>query len=169
MSWSHARGQLIVAAVCILITFVAYTSQIFVLWSFLGGATLHTLLVLAPFNVFVIMIYINYTLVCLTDPGTVPPNWVKIYKYLYIRQQIGILTTCVFIDARSQSSHGGETLDACAAVLQNVQKLQTSTNTSLQQLPEMCAKDGSSLPLHKQLRWLRKLRSLYPLHCLRWR
>ncbi|KAI9491473.1 DHHC palmitoyltransferase-domain-containing protein [Zychaea mexicana] len=75
MTWQELRGQLVVGSVAILTTFVAYTSQIFVLWNFLGGATLSTLFILIPFNVCVVMIYINYSLVCLTDPGTVPGNW----------------------------------------------------------------------------------------------
>ncbi|KAG2218144.1 hypothetical protein INT45_007847 [Circinella minor] len=72
MSWQEIKGQMIVGTVAILTTFIAYTSQIFVLWNFLGGATLSTLLILIPLNVFIIMIYINYSLVCLTDPGVVP-------------------------------------------------------------------------------------------------
>ncbi|KAF7727815.1 Palmitoyltransferase [Apophysomyces ossiformis] len=74
-SLKERQGQCIVASVIILITFVAYTSQIFVLWHFLGGPTLHTAAVLLPFNVFVILIYINYALTCLTEPGSVPKNW----------------------------------------------------------------------------------------------
>ncbi|KAI9016556.1 DHHC palmitoyltransferase-domain-containing protein [Phycomyces nitens] len=69
------QGQLIVVFVSIIIAFVAYTSQIFVLWKSLGGAVAHTFFVLAPFNVFIIFVYINYALTCTTDPGTVPPNW----------------------------------------------------------------------------------------------
>ncbi|KAI8141236.1 DHHC palmitoyltransferase-domain-containing protein, partial [Fennellomyces sp. T-0311] len=69
------QGQLIVGTVVVLTTFIAYTSQILVLWNYLGGARLSTLFTLLPLNVFVIMIYVNYSLVCLTDPGTVPCNW----------------------------------------------------------------------------------------------
>ncbi|ORY97762.1 DHHC palmitoyltransferase-domain-containing protein [Syncephalastrum racemosum] len=76
MPWKECRGQLVVATVILLTTFISYTSQIFVIWPFLGGASLHTLFILIPLNVFVIMIYLNYALVCLTDPGTVPVNWI---------------------------------------------------------------------------------------------
>ncbi|CDS03700.1 hypothetical protein LRAMOSA01101 [Lichtheimia ramosa] len=75
MSWKALQGQLVVAIVALLTTFIAYTSQIFVIWNFLGGASLHTLLILIPLNVFIILLYINYALVCLTDPGCVPENW----------------------------------------------------------------------------------------------
>ncbi|KAI8072384.1 DHHC palmitoyltransferase-domain-containing protein [Gongronella butleri] len=76
MSWSKVKGQFIVTAVTAMIAFVAYSSQIAVLWSYLGGASLHTALILIPFNVLVIMIYVNYALTCLTHPGRVPPNWI---------------------------------------------------------------------------------------------
>ncbi|KAI9322131.1 DHHC palmitoyltransferase-domain-containing protein [Dichotomocladium elegans] len=78
MTWHETKGQLVVASVCLLTTFIAYTSQIFVLWDFLGGANTKTLLILIPFNIFVIFIYINYALVCLTDPGGVPDNWIPV-------------------------------------------------------------------------------------------
>ncbi|KAI9265226.1 DHHC palmitoyltransferase-domain-containing protein [Phascolomyces articulosus] len=84
MTWQEIKGQVIVGIVALLTTFVAYTSQIFVLWNFLGGATLKTLLILIPFNVFVIMIYVNYSLVCITDPGTVPGNWMPDPKDIFI-------------------------------------------------------------------------------------
>ncbi|KAI8097732.1 DHHC palmitoyltransferase-domain-containing protein [Halteromyces radiatus] len=76
MTFQELKGQLIVLFVTIMIGFMAYSSQIGVLWSYLGGATLHTALILLPLNFFVIMIYINYALTCLTDPGAVPPNWI---------------------------------------------------------------------------------------------
>ncbi|KAI7872791.1 DHHC palmitoyltransferase-domain-containing protein [Spinellus fusiger] len=69
------KGQLIVVFVTMIISFVAYTSQIFVLWNSLGGATSSTFFILTPFNIFVIFIYINYALTCTIDPGTVPLNW----------------------------------------------------------------------------------------------
>ena len=77
MPWQALQGQLVVGTVVVLTTFIAYTSQIVVLWDFLGGAQLSTILTLVPLNVCVVMIYVNYSLVCLTDPGTVPCNWVN--------------------------------------------------------------------------------------------
>ncbi|CAO3634918.1 unnamed protein product [Cunninghamella blakesleeana] len=76
MTLKEIKGQAIVFFVTCMITFLAYSSQIGVLWNFLGGATLKTAFILIPFNVFVIMIYINYALTCLTDPGSVPPNYI---------------------------------------------------------------------------------------------
>ncbi|ORX48789.1 zf-DHHC-domain-containing protein [Hesseltinella vesiculosa] len=70
------KGQLIVTLVTAMIAFVAYASQLAILWSYLGGASLHTALILIPFNFFIIMIFVNYALTCLTDPGHVPPNWI---------------------------------------------------------------------------------------------
>ncbi|KAI8388644.1 DHHC palmitoyltransferase-domain-containing protein [Radiomyces spectabilis] len=86
MSWQEWRGPLTVTAVTLMIIFMAYTSQIFVLWNYLGGPTLHTFLILAPFNVFIIMIYINYALTCLTDPGSVPSNWIPDHHVLEVKQ-----------------------------------------------------------------------------------
>ncbi|KAI8338467.1 DHHC palmitoyltransferase-domain-containing protein [Chlamydoabsidia padenii] len=84
MTWKEVKGQVIVFFVTIMITFIAYSSQIGILWSFLGGATLHTALILIPFNVFIIMIYINYALTCLTDPGTVPENWIPQQQHQHL-------------------------------------------------------------------------------------
>ncbi|CAO3592788.1 unnamed protein product [Absidia cylindrospora] len=81
MKFQELKGQAIVLFVLLTITFLAYSSQIGILWSYLGGATLHTALILIPFNVFVIMVYINYALTCLTDPGTVPPNWIPLQQH----------------------------------------------------------------------------------------
>lgn len=77
MSFKEIKGQVIVLFVTLLVAFLGYSSQIAILWTFLGGATLHTALILIPLNVFIILIYINYALTCLTDPGTVPANWVS--------------------------------------------------------------------------------------------
>ncbi|KAI8338037.1 DHHC palmitoyltransferase-domain-containing protein [Chlamydoabsidia padenii] len=76
MTLTTLKGQAIILFVISTITFLAYSSQIGILWNFLGGATLHTAIILIPFNVFVVMIYVNYALTCLTDPGTVPANWI---------------------------------------------------------------------------------------------
>ncbi|ORZ10242.1 DHHC palmitoyltransferase-domain-containing protein [Absidia repens] len=76
MSLKEIKGQAIVLFVISMVAFLGYSSQIGILWSFLGGATLHTALILIPLNVFIILIYINYALTCLTDPGTVPINWI---------------------------------------------------------------------------------------------
>jgi palmitoyltransferase len=77
MTLTTLKSQGIILFVILTIAFLAYSSQFCILWSFLGGATLHTALILIPFNILVILIYINYALACLTDPGTVPTNWVS--------------------------------------------------------------------------------------------
>ncbi|KAF0460717.1 zf-DHHC-domain-containing protein [Gigaspora margarita] len=68
-------GRLFIIGVSILIGFLAYTSQIFIFWDFLGGLNVHCLTVLIPFNISVILIYWNYFLTCTTDPGRVPKDW----------------------------------------------------------------------------------------------
>ncbi|RIB03287.1 zf-DHHC-domain-containing protein [Gigaspora rosea] len=68
-------GRLFIIGVSILIGFLAYTSQIFIFWDFLGGLNVHCLTVLIPFNISVILIYWNYYLTCTTDPGRVPKDW----------------------------------------------------------------------------------------------
>jgi hypothetical protein len=124
MTLKEIKGQVIVLLVTAIITFVAYSSQIGILWSFFGGATLHTALILIPFNVFVIMIYINYALTCLTDPGTVPPNWVSETKYTLWEgttnsHPILLLDT----STTASSSFRSQTINTCTAILQNMQQL----------------------------------------------
>jgi palmitoyltransferase len=43
----------------------------------LGGWSLFTFKILAPMNVFLLSIYINYYLACTTDPGGIPKDWVN--------------------------------------------------------------------------------------------
>ncbi|KAL1923655.1 uncharacterized protein VTP21DRAFT_8635 [Calcarisporiella thermophila] len=68
-------GRLIVVGVTILIAFIAYTSQIFIFWRFLGGWGRDALYILGPFNIIVLMIFWNYYLACVTDPGRPPKGW----------------------------------------------------------------------------------------------
>ncbi|CAG8605950.1 8431_t:CDS:2 [Funneliformis mosseae] len=68
-------GRLFIIGVTFLISFLAYTSQIFIFWDHLGGLNVDCLKVLIPFNVCVIMIFWNYYLTCTTDPGRVPKGW----------------------------------------------------------------------------------------------
>ncbi|KAG9286704.1 hypothetical protein G9A89_012254 [Geosiphon pyriformis] len=69
-------GRLFVIGVVLLISFLAYTSQLFIFWDFLGGLNVQSLAVLIPFNAIVLAIFWNYYLTCSTDPGQVPHNWV---------------------------------------------------------------------------------------------
>jgi hypothetical protein len=75
-SWAEIKGPLTVSFVATMILFIAYTSQIFVIWPYLGSANLHSILILVPLNFFVVMVLINYFLTCKTDPGSVPARWI---------------------------------------------------------------------------------------------
>ncbi|KAI8323993.1 zf-DHHC-domain-containing protein, partial [Martensiomyces pterosporus] len=68
-------GKLYVWGVSLLIGFIGYTSQIFVFWDFLGGASLKTLAVLALFNLLLHLLYYNYYLAVTVPPGHVPIGW----------------------------------------------------------------------------------------------
>ncbi|CAG8550940.1 3858_t:CDS:2 [Ambispora gerdemannii] len=68
-------GRLFVIGVILLICFIAYSSQIFIFWDYLGGLNVECLKVLGPFNFFVLSIFWNYYLTCTTDPGKVPIDW----------------------------------------------------------------------------------------------
>lgn len=74
--WEKTKGPFTVASVTITILFITYSSQIFVIWPFLGAANIHSIFILVPLNFFVLMALINYFLTCKTDPGSVPSRWV---------------------------------------------------------------------------------------------
>ena len=78
-------GYLFIIGVTLLISFLAYTSQIFIFWNHLGGLNVDCLKVLIPFNIGVIMIFWNYYLTCTTDPGRVPKDWVGYREFLKFR------------------------------------------------------------------------------------
>ncbi|KAJ1820171.1 Palmitoyltransferase [Coemansia sp. RSA 2675] len=68
-------GKLYVWGVSLLIGFVGYTSQVFVFWSYLGGFTAKTFVVLGVFNVLLHLLYYNYYLAATVPPGHVPIGW----------------------------------------------------------------------------------------------
>ncbi|KAI9366427.1 DHHC palmitoyltransferase-domain-containing protein [Pilaira anomala] len=74
--WKKIKGPFTVTFVSLAILFLAYTSQVFVIWPYLGALNLQTAFILAPLNFFVIMILVNYFLTCKTNPGSVPPRWI---------------------------------------------------------------------------------------------
>ncbi|KAI8088048.1 DHHC palmitoyltransferase-domain-containing protein [Gilbertella persicaria] len=74
-SWKRIKGPLTVTLVTIMILFIAYTSQIFVIWPFLGPVSLQSMLTLVPLNFCIIMLLVNYFLTCKTNPGKVPHRW----------------------------------------------------------------------------------------------
>ncbi|KAI0756348.1 zf-DHHC-domain-containing protein [Daedaleopsis nitida] len=69
-------GRLFVFFTTLLISFIAYSSQIFVIWPWYGREfSVELLQLLVPFNVLVGLLFWNYRLCIITDPGTVPPTW----------------------------------------------------------------------------------------------
>ncbi|KAK7465440.1 Palmitoyltransferase [Stygiomarasmius scandens] len=69
-------GWLIVNFVLCLISFIAYSSQIFIIWPWYGSAlSIDLLKLLVPFNIFVGLLLWNYFLCVNTDPGQVPDRW----------------------------------------------------------------------------------------------
>ncbi|KAJ6609380.1 DHHC palmitoyltransferase-domain-containing protein [Mycena sp. CBHHK59/15] len=69
-------GRLVVNLVLLLITFIAYSSQIFIIWPWYGRVvSIELLTLLLPFNILVAMLLWNYFLTVVTDPGQVPENW----------------------------------------------------------------------------------------------
>ncbi|KAF8078935.1 zf-DHHC-domain-containing protein [Lyophyllum atratum] len=69
-------GRLVVNFVLCLISFIAYSSQIFVIWPWYGRAlSVELISLLLPFNLLVAMLLWNYFLCVVTDPGQVPDTW----------------------------------------------------------------------------------------------
>ncbi|KAF4573227.1 Palmitoyltransferase [Pleurotus pulmonarius] len=69
-------GRIIVNFVLCLICFIAYSSQIFIIWPWYGReVSVDLLILLVPFNILVGMLLWNYFLTVTTDPGGVPDNW----------------------------------------------------------------------------------------------
>lgn len=80
-------GRIFIGGVLLLISTIAYSSQIFVFYSALGGWSWSTAKVLVPLNILVAMVYYNYYLACTVDPGRVPFDWVSIRGSLvYVRE-----------------------------------------------------------------------------------
>jgi hypothetical protein len=76
MSSAWFPGRLIVLTVVALIFWVGISSQ-YSSYQQLFQYTNYSLAVYIPFNCIIIMLLINYALVCNTDPGAVPINWVR--------------------------------------------------------------------------------------------
>jgi hypothetical protein len=71
-------GRFFIGGVLVLISTIAYPSQIFVFYGPLGGWTWSTAKVLVPLNILVAMVFYNYYLSCSTDPGRIPTDWVSL-------------------------------------------------------------------------------------------
>ncbi|KAK0456084.1 palmitoyltransferase PFA4 [Armillaria borealis] len=73
---SSFLGRLVVNLTLCLICFIAYSSQIFVIWPWYGRAlSVDLICLLLPFNLLVGMLLWNYFLSVFTDPGGVPDGW----------------------------------------------------------------------------------------------
>lgn len=71
-------GQVYTVGVCLLISFIALSSQYFFLIpSVRNESLLSQLKSLAPFNILVGLVFYNYYLAVSTDPGRVPSAWVS--------------------------------------------------------------------------------------------
>ncbi|EKM61619.1 uncharacterized protein PHACADRAFT_84866 [Phanerochaete carnosa HHB-10118-sp] len=69
-------GRLFVGGTLFLITFIGYSSQIFIIWPWYGRElTVELLTLLIPFNALLGMLLWSYYLVVTTNPGQVPNNW----------------------------------------------------------------------------------------------
>ncbi|KJA28514.1 hypothetical protein HYPSUDRAFT_129104 [Hypholoma sublateritium FD-334 SS-4] len=73
---SSFLGRLIVNFVLCLISFIAYSSQIFIIWPWYGSVlSVELITLLLPFNILVGLLLWNYFLCVFTDPGRVPNGW----------------------------------------------------------------------------------------------
>ncbi|KAJ7040294.1 zf-DHHC-domain-containing protein [Mycena alexandri] len=71
-----ALGWIVVNIVLLLICFIAYSSQIFIIWPWYGReVSVQLISLLLPFNLLVGMLLWNYFLCVTTDPGRVPETW----------------------------------------------------------------------------------------------
>ncbi|CAE6476095.1 unnamed protein product [Rhizoctonia solani] len=69
-------GRLWVGFTLSLISFISFSSQIFIIWPWYGRTLSVSLLkLLVPFNILVGMVFWNYIWTVRTDPGTVPKAW----------------------------------------------------------------------------------------------
>ncbi|KAI0695629.1 zf-DHHC-domain-containing protein [Cytidiella melzeri] len=69
-------GRVFVALTISLITFIGYSSQIFVIWPWYGRElSVQLIMLLLPFNALLGMLWWNYYLCVKTNPGEVPKAW----------------------------------------------------------------------------------------------
>jgi hypothetical protein len=78
MAWFP--GRLIVLTVLNLILFVGISAQITSYQQLFANTDNYTLAVYVPLNLIIILLLINYALVCNTDPGAVPVDWVSLLR-----------------------------------------------------------------------------------------
>ncbi|KZT62662.1 zf-DHHC-domain-containing protein [Calocera cornea HHB12733] len=69
-------GRVLATSTCVLIAFIAYSSQVFLFFPWYGSViSVDFLWAMVPFNILVAMIWWNYYLVVMTDPGRIPEGW----------------------------------------------------------------------------------------------
>ncbi|KIY73495.1 zf-DHHC-domain-containing protein [Cylindrobasidium torrendii FP15055 ss-10] len=69
-------GRLVVNLTVLLISFIAFSSQIFVIWPWYGSVlSVELIALLLPFNTLVGLLFWNYFLTVYTDPGGVPDDY----------------------------------------------------------------------------------------------
>lgn len=71
-------GKVFVVGVVLLISFIAYSSQLVLFLPAYEWWTIESAKLLIPLNLLVIMVFYNYYLAVTTDPGKIPVDWVKI-------------------------------------------------------------------------------------------
>lgn len=70
-------GKVFVVGVIILISCIAYSSQLFIFLPAYGWWTMESAILLLPLNALIVMVFYNYYLVVTTDPGKIPAYWVQ--------------------------------------------------------------------------------------------
>ncbi|ETW87155.1 hypothetical protein HETIRDRAFT_166687 [Heterobasidion irregulare TC 32-1] len=69
-------GRIVVGATLSLISFIAYSSQIFIIWPWYGRElSVDLITLLGPFNAFIGLLLWNYWKCVVSDPGSVPDRW----------------------------------------------------------------------------------------------
>ncbi|GAA5811468.1 hypothetical protein MFLAVUS_004905 [Mucor flavus] len=75
--------KLIVAFVVVLISYLQLTTNFYVLGPAFGGwTTIFAQKLLAPMNILLVSLYVNYYLACITEPGSTPEGWEPPYSIL---------------------------------------------------------------------------------------
>ncbi|KAJ1567747.1 Palmitoyltransferase [Cladochytrium tenue] len=74
--WTKWGSRAAVVLVLFLISFIPFTSQYYIFYGWLSYTSFtHAVVWLAPFDLAVLSIWVNYALACLTDPGRVPAGF----------------------------------------------------------------------------------------------
>ncbi|KAI9323516.1 DHHC palmitoyltransferase-domain-containing protein [Dichotomocladium elegans] len=79
-------GRVFVVGVSILIATIAYSSQLFIILPAMEWWSVQSAIALIPFNILVLMLYYNYYLACVTDPGKVPAGWEPPYSTIHSQE-----------------------------------------------------------------------------------